>query len=140
MMKQIRETKLKIIEVEKGNVFHGLKSNESDFNGFGEAYFSNINFRKIKAWKRHMKMTCNLIVPEGKVRFIFYDEDSDNKCTYEIGRDNYCRITVSPKIWFGFEGLHYPSSLILNISDIPHSPKEIERKKIDSSNFNWSTL
>ena len=108
--------------------------------GFGEAYFSNIKFRRIKAWKRHLKMTCNLIVPQGKVKFIFYDEDSDKKSIFEIGEDNYCRITVLPKIWFGFEGLHYPSSLILNVSDIPHSPEEIERKETDSGKFNWSSL
>ena len=102
--------------------------------------FLNIEFSKIKAWKRHMKMTCNLIVPYGKVKFVFYDEDSDTKSTFEIGEDNYCRITVLPKIWFGFEGLHQPSSLILNISDIPHSPNEIERKEIDAINFDWSNL
>ena len=83
-------------------------------------------------------MTCNLIVPRGKVKFVFYDEENDKRSILEIGEDNYCRITILPKIWFGFEGLHKPSSLILNISNIPHSPEEIERKKIDSGKFNWS--
>ena len=104
----------------------------------GEAYFSNIDFNHIKAWKRHLKMTCNLIVPYGKVRFVFFD---DKKCTnevFEIGVENYCRITVSPGTWFGFKGLNPSSSLILNISDIPHDPNEIERKEINSINFDWS--
>ncbi len=139
-MEKIRITNLRKIPTEGGDIFHCLKNSENSFYGFGEAYFSNIKFSKIKAWKRHMRMTCNLIVPYGKVKFIFYDEDSDTKSTFEIGEDNYCRITVLPKIWFGFEGLHHPSSLILNISDIPHSPNEIERKEIDASNFPWSNL
>ncbi|MDC3168214.1 dTDP-4-dehydrorhamnose 3,5-epimerase [Prochlorococcus sp. AH-716-D22] len=139
-MEKIIITNLSKIPTEGGDIFHCLKNSENSFYGFGEAYFSNINFSKIKAWKRHMKMTCNLVVPYGKVKFVFYDEDNDRKSTFVIGKDNYCRITVLPKIWFGFEGLHYPSSLILNISDIPHSPNEIERKEIDASNFYWSTL
>ena len=139
-MEKIQITNLSKIPTEGGDIFHVLKNSESSFKGFGEAYFSNINYKKIKAWKRHIKMTCNLIVPYGKVKFVFYEEETDTKINYEIGRDNYVRITVLPKIWFGFEGLHYPSSLILNVADIPHSPNEVERKDIDSSNFNWSSL
>jgi len=137
-VEKIKITNLIKIPTEGGDIFHGLKNSEDSYCGFGEAYFSNINFRKIKAWKRHLKMTCNLIVPQGKVKFVFYDEENDKKSILEIGEDNYCRITIFPKIWFGFEGLHNPSSLILNISNIPHSPEEIERKKIDSGKFNWS--
>ena len=139
-MEKIKITNLIKIPTEGGDIFQCLKNSEKSYCGFGEAYFSNINFRKIKAWKRHLKMTCNIIVPRGKVKFVFYDEDCDTKSAIEIGEDNYCRITVLPKIWFGFEGLHHPSSLILNISDIPHSPNEIERKKIDAINFDWKTL
>ncbi len=139
-MDKVIVTNLNKIPTEGGDIFHCLKKSENSFYGFGEAYFSNINYKKIKAWKRHMKMTCNLIVPHGKVKFVFYDEERDTKSTYEIGNDNYCRITLLPKIWFGFQGLHYPSSLILNISDITHSPEEVERKEIDSSSFSWSYL
>ena len=46
----------------------------------------------------------------------------------DIGVDNYCRITVKPRTWFGFKGLNSPSSLILNISDIPHNPREMKEK------------
>ena len=44
MLPKISQTKLKIINLEQGNVFHALKSNDNDFKGFGEAYFSSINF------------------------------------------------------------------------------------------------
>ena len=30
---------------------------------------------KVDLWKKHLKMTCNLIVPHGKVRFVFFNED-----------------------------------------------------------------
>ena len=137
-MEKVLISKLKKIPTKGGDIYHALKNSENDFKGFGEAYFSNIDFNNIKAWKRHLKMTCNLIVPYGKVRFVFFNEDISTNEIVDIGVDNYCRITVKPKTWFGFKGLNSPSSLILNISDIPHNPKEIERKDINSINFDWS--
>ena len=137
-MEKVLISRLKKIPTKGGDIYHALKNSENDFKGFGEAYFSNIDFNNIKAWKRHLKMTCNLIVPYGKVRFVFFDEDFVSTKIVDIGVDNYCRITVKPKTWFGFKGLNSPSSLILNISDIPHNPKEIERKEINSINFDWS--
>ena len=45
-------TSLKVIEVPGGNVFHGMKSNDPGYSGFGEAYFSTVDLGAIKAWKR----------------------------------------------------------------------------------------
>ena len=93
---------LKQFHLEEGDVLHALKSNEEEFKGFQEAYFSIINPYKIKGWKKHLKMTMNLIVPIGSVRFIFYDEKKNFLESIVIGEENYLRITVPPNIWFGF--------------------------------------
>ncbi len=136
-MEKVLVSTLKKIPTEGGDIYHALKTCDNGFNGFGEAYFSNIEFNNIKAWKRHLNMTCNLIVPHGKVRFVFFDENIVTNKIVDVGVDNYCRITVKPKTWFGFKGLNSPSSLILNISDIPHNPQEIERKDVNSIKFDW---
>ncbi len=72
-------------------------------------------------------MTLNLIVPVGEVRFVFISSDFKQRREECIGISNYARLTVPPGIWFGFEGLASPSSLLLNISDIEHDPNELER-------------
>ena len=64
---------LKIIENPLGNIFHVMKSSDLGFMGFNEAYFSTINYNQIKPWKKHLKMTLNLIVPVGEIRFVLYD-------------------------------------------------------------------
>ena len=58
-------TPLGIINTPGGNVMHGMKESDSGFSGFSEAYFSEIDFGAIKAWKRHKEMTLNLVVPVG---------------------------------------------------------------------------
>tara|TARA_B110000483_G_scaffold240678_1_gene321820 strand:- start:2143 stop:2406 length:264 start_codon:yes stop_codon:yes gene_type:complete len=47
----------------KGDIFHALKKRDSSYKEFGEAYFSLTNYDQIKGWKKHTKITMNLIVP-----------------------------------------------------------------------------
>ncbi len=137
-MKKIEITPLKKISVNGGDVFHGLKNSEPSFNGFGEIYYSWIEFNVIKAWKKHTKMTMNLIVPLGKVKFVFYDELNYPSYFEEtIGVKNYSRITVPPGIWFGFIGKEKSKSLITNIANIEHSDNEVVKKNINELNYNW---
>ena len=135
MSLKIKKNKLKIIDNINGAVMHGLKKSDSSFSGFGEIYFSNIKYESIKAWKRHLKMTMNLVVPVGNVQFNFYDDQKDILINTIIGEKNYSRITVPPMIWFGFKGLSSSTSYILNISDINHDPLEVERQPLSFLNF-----
>ena len=125
------------IEAHGGDVLHVLKSNDPGFAGFGEAYFSRIEHRAVKAWKRHTRMTMNLIVPIGHVRFVFYLGD-DRFRVLEIGEANYQRITIPPGLWFGFQGCAQHCSLVLNIADIVHDPEEYERLPQANIKFDWS--
>ena len=126
---------LKKFHLNEGDVLHALKASENEFNGFEEVYFSTIKFKKIKAWKRHLKMTMNLVVPVGNVQFIFYNNNKKLIDNIIIGEKNYSRITVPPKIWFGFKGLSSSTSYILNVSDVSHDPSEIERQPLSFLNF-----
>ena len=119
---------------------HGLISSEEQYKGFGEAYFSKIDGGAIKGWKRHKEMTLNLIVPEGKVRFILFDDRELSKCQFQeivISEKNYCRLTIPPMVWLGFKGLSKNGSMLLNIANIAHDPFEVERKEIDEILFKW---
>ena len=65
--------------------------------GYGEAYFSWVKMGVIKAWKQHLRMTMNLVVPVGMVRFVFCDLENNAFREEEIGVNSYSRITVPPK-------------------------------------------
>ncbi len=137
LLDQIKISPLKQISAVGGDVWHALKSTDESFQGFGEAYFSWIELGSIKAWKQHIRMTMNLLVPVGTVCFVFYDSERKSFRELRIGSDSYCRITVPPKIWFGFKGEGLCNSLVLNISSIPHDPKEVLRMSKDEILFNW---
>lgn len=130
-------TPLARIEAIGGDVLHAMKQSDAGYAGFGEAYFSWVSGGAVKAWKRHMRMTMNLIVPLGRVRFVFRVDDVDEFRVEEIGVNRYARITVPPGIWFGFQGLAEPQSLVLNIANIPHDPKEIQRRALTDISYGW---
>ena len=132
-LNKIQLTTLKRVPVEGGDVLHALKCSESSFVDFGEAYFSIVEMDVVKAWKLHHKMTMNFIVPIGNIRFVFVSSDLKERREECIGISNYVRLTIPPRVWFGFEGVYSPSSLLLNIANIEHDPDEVER--IDIAKF-----
>ena len=134
-------TPLRRIENAGGDVLHGMKQSDVGYTGFGEAYFSSVSVGAVKAWKRHTQMTMNVVVPVGQVRFVFCCVNADGIEEFrieEIGVDCYARITAPPGIWFGFQGLHTPQSLLLNIANIPHDPNEVERLALTDINYDWN--
>ena len=130
---------LKTISVVGGDVMHGLKEIDDGYIKFGEAYFSYIKKNKVKAWKKHKLMQLNLIVPKGDVLFVFKDA-LDNFREEKIGESNQMRLTVPPSLWFGFKGINSKESVILNISNMMHDDREVEKKEINEINYDWKTL
>ena len=141
MIDDVIITPLEIIETFGGNVMHAMKKTDLGYADFGEAYFSEIEKNKVKAWKRHREMTLNLIVPLGKIKFVLFDDRKESNNRFQeviISKENYCRLTVPPMIWVGFKGLSSFKSILLNIASIPHNPKEVDKKEIDKIEFDWN--
>jgi dTDP-4-dehydrorhamnose 3,5-epimerase len=140
MIKDLLLTPQKIISVPGGDVLHAMKTGEVGFSGFGEAYFSMVDYRAIKAWKRHQEMTLNLVVPLGSIRFVVCDDRGGQEPLLEeitLSHENYCRLTVPPMVWLGFQGISENTSMLLNISNIPHDPIESDRRELDTIQFDW---
>jgi len=130
-------TELKIFPSNDGDVLHALKDSDIGYDNFGEAYFSKINYECIKGWKRHKKMTMNLIVPLGTIKFVFIDYIKNLTREEIVGIENYKRITVPPGIWFGLKGIDKTDNIILNIASIKHDPNEEEKMSLSEFKYSW---
>ena len=135
-------TSLKIIDNPLGDVFHAMKSIDNGFSGFEEAYFSTIQSGVIKPWKKHLKMTLNLIVPAGEIRFVLYDDRLNSKTKEQfmdvsLSLKNYHRLTVPPNVWMAFKGEANQLNLLLNIANMDHDPKEVVRTDLNEIKFQW---
>jgi dTDP-4-dehydrorhamnose 3,5-epimerase len=126
----------------KGEILHAIKRSSAGFVGFGEAYFSMVRAMETKGWKCHRSATMNLLVPIGKVRFVVFDERTVSESTgvfneYILGEDNYSRLTVPPGLWVAFRGLGVQDSMLINISNEEHDPKEADNVDLDKIAFEW---
>lgn len=140
-MDKVNVSNIKIIPLKRiynknGDIFHGLKKTDTGFKSFEEVYFSRVNYKAIKGWKKHLEMTMNLIVPFGNVKFVFMDSSGAYR-TEIIGESNYSRLIIPPGFWFGFQGLSKSYSIVTNIANREHDPTEVKRKSIDEIEFKW---
>ena len=144
MINSVTLTTLRRVEVINGDVYHGLKASEETYIGFGELYFSRIDYGKVKGWKKHTKFTLNLIVPAGRVRFVVFSSDmetglpADLVGEYCIGANqNHQRLTVPPGYWVAFQGLEQPLNVIANVIPAEHIPAEAENTELSAIPFDW---
>ena len=129
-------TKLKKINHPQGDIYHAMKSSDNGFSGFGESYFSTIKKEHVKGWKKHTKMVLNIIVPIGEIKFVIYNESTEQFFSVSLSQDNYQRLTVMPNLWVAFKGVG-EINLLLNIASIEHNPNESVNVELDSISYEW---
>ena len=127
-------TPLKQIHHPKGDVFHAMKKSDVGFDGFGEAYFSTIHQGDIKGWKKHTRMTLNLVVPIGEIEFIIYNDKEF--FTVKLSSRNYQRLTVPSGLWMAFRGVG-ESNMLLNLASLEHDPEEAINQPLDAIPYAW---
>ena len=119
----------------RGEVRQMLRADAPHFVDFGEIYFSLVNGGMVKGWKRHQRMTLNLAVPVGRVRFVFFDDRNESPTRGEtqeviLGHDAYQLTVVPPGVWNAFQGLGSGMSLVANCASLPHDPSEADNRPL----------
>ena len=116
------------IEANNTNIIKILEKNYKNFYGFGEIYSTNFTKNVIRAWKKHTKMFCNILVIKGSIKFVLFDDSFSLSEEIVLNDDSNKILLIKPNIWFGFKGLSKNNSII-NISNILHQENEIIRRK-----------
>jgi dTDP-4-dehydrorhamnose 3,5-epimerase len=140
---------LQQIKDDRGAVFHHLKHTSPSFKGFEEVYISKTFPGKIKAWKKHLKMTQNFCVPVGCFKFVLFD-DRDGSTTFNICNEfridddkDYQLLSIPPNVWYGFQCLSDSSSIIVNLTNLAFDATEVIKLDINNQVIpynNWANL
>jgi dTDP-4-dehydrorhamnose 3,5-epimerase len=134
MIGEVLYTPLRRIATPQGEVRHGLKASDPGFAGFGEVYFSEVIGGAVKGWKRHRRMTMNLIVVIGTVGFTLHD-GADLRRDHVLSAEEdarYGRLTVPPGIWMAFQGIGRGCNLLMNVASCAHDPEEAEARGLEA--------
>lgn len=130
-------TELPSIQGDLGSVWKLFSCDSPGFSGFGEAYITSVNTLAVKGWKYHHRMVLNLIVLQGKVKFVFYIPSRSSFRETVISSEHLCRLTVPAKTIFAFQGLEEHNK-ILNLASIPHDRLEVKSYPLEMFNYaNW---
>jgi len=113
----------------RGRVLRMVRTDDPDFAGFGEVYFSTVRHGEVKGWKLHTRMVLTLAAPMGEVLFVLYDGRQDSPTrgvvqTQTLGTGPHRLLRIPPGVWFGFQGAGPGESLVANCASIPHDPRE----------------
>jgi len=130
LLNDIKLTDTKIIQNDSGDIVKILKCNPKKNEKISEVYCSWAISKKIKAWKMQTFQTMNLFVLKGDIRFVFIDTN-DEVMKIDINFNSNKLITIPPGIWYGFMCVSRDNGLILNSTDINHSPDNVKRKAVD---------
>ena len=123
---------LRRIPDERGFIMHMLRSDDPEFEQFGEIYFSTAYPGAVKAWHLHKQMTLNYAVVVGMVKLVLYDDRDGSPTRGEvqelfIGRENYHLVKIPSGIWNGFRAIGTEMAILANCATIPHDANEIIR-------------
>lgn len=146
MMEGVTLHPLKRISNPKGDILHALKCTDDDYVGFGEAYFTQIHPGEVKGWKRHNRMTLNLVVVSGKIKFVIYDDREASTTFGEFcevvlsPEENYQRLTLSPGLWMAFCGVSQNTSILMDIIPETHDDSEGDRISLESIPYSFFQL
>ena len=123
---------LRRIPDERGYIMHMLRTDDPEFEQFGEIYFSTAYPGVIKAWHLHKEMTLNYAVVAGMIKLVLYDDREESPTRGEIqeffiGQENYQLVKIPPHVWNGFKTIGTKMAIIANCATLPHDPNEIVR-------------
>jgi len=125
---------------ERGAVYHMLRSDDPEFDGFGEIYFSLVNSGMVKAWKWNEQKTSRLLLLHGNIRLVIFDDRSGSLtrgkvCELVLSETSSQIVIIPPKLWYGFMGLGGQPSLVANCASKPHDPVDSRQKRSDDPYF-----
>ena len=135
-MSDIKIRQLSIIGNNKGDVLKGFLKSENRDIDIKEVYFSEINPNEIKAWKKHKKMTSNLIAVKGEIKIVIQKKDK-SFITEIISKKNYKMVSIPPNFWFGFKCTGSEVGMLVNISNEEHDDLESDQLDIEKIVFDW---
>jgi dTDP-4-dehydrorhamnose 3,5-epimerase len=136
MIEGVQIHDLKQISLPKGDLWHACKSTDEGFVGFGEVYFTQVNKGEVKGWKRHKRYQLNLVVLQGKVRFVIYDDRKGSSTYGDFAQitlspsEYYKRLTVPAGVWMAFQGVNDGVNMLMDLIPEPHDSKEADTKEL----------
>jgi dTDP-4-dehydrorhamnose 3,5-epimerase len=110
---------LKCIPDERGQLIEVLRSDDAQFERFGQTYITTAYPGVVKAWHSHNIQDDNMTVVRGMAKIVLYDdrEESPTKGMineFFVGDNNRILIHIPKLVWHGFKCISETEVIIMN--------------------------
>ena len=97
-----------------------LRSDESIYEHFGQAYVTTVKPRVVKGWHYHKKQVDHFVGLQGKPKVVLYDGRKDSPThgiinEFILGFENPILIKIPTYVYHGFTAVSSEPAMILNV-------------------------
>jgi len=124
-----------------------LRSDDPDFERFGQVYITTAYPGVVKAWHRHKRQTDCLAVVSGMARIALHDARPDSPTrgeTMEVyaGIHNPLLVKIPPGVWHGFKCVSEEECIVVNVPSEPYDRARPDEERAEPHGgpipFDWS--
>ena len=139
MIEGVKLKKLNVIPDERGMLVEMMRSDDEDFQRFGQLYMTMVYPGVVKAWHFHKKQTDHFVCVAGMAKVVLYDDREGSPTRgqvneFFIGEKNMVLLVIPRLVWHGMKGIGEGTALIVNQPTEAYDPKEPDeyRKPYDT--------
>ena len=147
MIHGAKVTPRKPIADERGRLMELFRSDEDDFERFGQVYLTTAYPGVVKGWHYHKKQTDNFVCVRGMMKVVLYDAREGSATHGEVneffmGDHNPIRLRIPAGVYHGFKCIGETEAMIINVPTELYDYKKPDEYRVpahdDSIPYDWS--
>jgi dTDP-4-dehydrorhamnose 3,5-epimerase len=147
MIDGVKVTPLKVIPDERGRLMEMFRSDEPDFEKFGQVYLTSAYPGVVKAWHYHKKQTDHFVCVQGMMKVVLYDPRDGSPTRGQVnefflGMWNPVRLRIPPGVYHGFKCISTAEAVIINTPTEPYNRREPDEYRLPAHTaeipYDWS--
>jgi dTDP-4-dehydrorhamnose 3,5-epimerase len=120
MIEGVSVKKLKVIPDERGRLMEIFRSDEPEYEVFGQCYTTTAYPGVVKAWHYHKEQVDNFSCISGMIKLVLYDARPDSPTHRHVmeifmGEHNPVRVRIPNFVYHGFKCISEREAIIVNI-------------------------
>lgn len=120
MIDGVKVKELKVIPDDRGLLMEMWRSDDPDFEKFGQCYVTMVYPGVVKAWHYHRKQTDHFVCVSGTAKVALHDRREGSPTfgqtdTFVIGWQRQRMIVIPPNVYHGFTAVGTEPALIVNV-------------------------
>jgi len=135
MIDGVQVTPLKPIADERGRLMEMFRSDDPDFEAFGQVYLTTAYPGVVKAWHYHKKQADHFVCVRGMMKVVLYDGRDGSPTRGEVnefflGDWNPVRLRIPPLVYHGFKCISTEEAMIVNVPTHAYDRREPDEYRL----------